>query len=81
MEKSNYNRTLQKKLLIALVPPLLILMSVNSAFAYIDPGTGSYLFQVSIAIIIGALFFLRTMLRSTIKKIKRIFSKDTKEKE
>lgn len=41
-------------------------------YAYLDPGTGSYIFQILIAGLLGSLFFLK----SAFKKIKS-FYKDT----
>lgn len=38
---------------------LLILLSAETTYAYLDPGTGSYIIQVSIAMIFGALFAIR----------------------
>ena len=30
----------------------------KDAYAYIDPGTGSYIFQMLIALVVGGMFFL-----------------------
>ena len=38
---------------------LLILLSAETAYAYLDPGTGSYVIQVVIAMIFGALFAIK----------------------
>ncbi len=42
----------------ALCAPL-FLISINSAHAYIDPGTGSYLFQCAVAALVGAGYVVR----------------------
>lgn len=50
---------------------LILLISSKEADAYLDPGTGSYIFQVVIAGILSALFFLRQVwsrFRSFFKK-------------
>jgi hypothetical protein len=51
-----------------LIVALQVILSQN-AFAYIDPGTGSYIFQVMIAVFIGGLFTIKTYWR----KIKDFF--------
>jgi hypothetical protein len=38
---------------------LLILLSAETAYAYLDPGTGSYIIQVSIAMVFGVLFAIK----------------------
>jgi hypothetical protein len=47
------------------------------AHAYLDPGNGSYLFQILIASLLGASFFLK----DGIKKIKSFFQKKQAKKE
>ena len=42
---------------------------LQNAFAYLDPGTGSYIFQVRIAAFIGGLFTIKTYWQ----KIKDVF--------
>lgn len=46
-----------------------ILSSPSEALAYLDPGTGSYAFQILIAFIVGAVFSLKVYW----KKIKSAF--------
>jgi len=40
-------------------------------YAYLDPGTGSYIFQIIIASAIGVIFFFKDI----VKKVKQIFEK------
>jgi len=48
------------------------------AFAYLDPGTGSYIFQLIIAGLVGGLFALKLFWRQIRNFFARIFSrKDT----
>lgn len=47
------------------------------AHAYLDPGSGSYLFQLLIAGLLGSMFFLRGI----VKRIKKIFGIDEKKTE
>ena len=48
-----------------------------SANAYIDPGTGSYIFQTIIAVIIGASFTLKLYWKKVRTFITSLFSKQT----
>jgi len=52
-------------IVLALVP--------RSAFAYIDPGTGSFLFQSVVAVVIGAGFLVRTSWSRIRERFKRLF--------
>lgn len=45
----------------------------REAFAYIDPGAGSYIFQVLIAAGLGAAFTIRSFWRNIVDYIKGIF--------
>ncbi|OIO13047.1 hypothetical protein COV53_04410 [Candidatus Gottesmanbacteria bacterium CG11_big_fil_rev_8_21_14_0_20_37_11] len=49
---------------------LLFLLFPKPAQAYLDPGTGSYVFQLLVAGLLGSLFFLK----SAVKKIKKLIS-------
>jgi hypothetical protein len=40
------------------------------AYAYLDPGTGSYVFQLVIAGVLGSTFFLKSAISALIKKFK-----------
>jgi len=42
-----------------LVLACIYLISVQDAHAYLDPGTGSYIFQILIAVFAGALFGIK----------------------
>lgn len=42
---------------------LLFFVFTNNAQAYIDPGSGSYLFQILVSGLIGFLFFAKTIIR------------------
>jgi hypothetical protein len=57
------------KLRLFIYSALLLLIFPNQARAYLDPGTGSYLFQILIAGLLGSLFFIK----SIIKKLKQFF--------
>ena len=56
-------------------PILFLIVTLNfalsqNAYAYLDPGTGSYIFQVLIATFIGALFTIKMYWQ----KIKNFFA-------
>lgn len=51
------------------------LIFLPNAFAYLDPGTGSYIFQVMIAAFIGGLFTIKIYWRKIKDYIINLFSK------
>ena len=50
----------------------------KNAFAYIDPGTGSYVLQIVLAVIFGSLFMLKTFWIRVKAFLGNIFSKKEK---
>ena len=50
-------------------------MTINSILLYVDPGSGSYLVQVIIAAVLGALFYFKTAWW----KIKSFFTRKKKD--
>jgi len=71
--------------------PLICLSAVSlpmffpqMAMAYIDPGTGAYIFQILIAGLLGAVFVMKTYWHKILAIMKRLFSyknkQDTSEK-
>ena len=71
---------LSKKRPIAL-PALFLaifVFSAQHALAYIDPGTGSYMIQILIAFLIGALFTIKGFWRKIIAFAGKLFSKKSK---
>ncbi|MFH1536087.1 MAG: hypothetical protein ABIC96_03390 [Patescibacteria group bacterium] len=55
---------------------ILLFLFPKPAYAYLDPGTGSYLFQILIAGLLGSLFFVK----SAVKKVKEFFKKKDENK-
>jgi len=53
---------------------IVLFASIQNAYAYLDPGTGSYIFQVIIAVALGGLFVLKLMWHKLVILIKRIFT-------
>jgi len=47
----------------------------RKAYAYLDPGTGSYVFQVLIAFLVGSMFAIKIYWRNIVAFFKRLFSK------
>ena len=68
---------LMKYFNFALAVALTFLMSMNNAYAYLDPGTGSILIQGIIAAIAGGLFTIRMYWQ----KVKDFFNKDSSSNE
>jgi hypothetical protein len=48
------------------------------ASAYLDPGTGSYFFQILIAVIVGSLFLIKIRFKNIKAYITSMFSKKKK---
>ena len=62
-------RLVEQTIAVSLV---LGLLSIQPAFAYIDPGTGSYVIQVAIAFAVGALFAVKMFGKRAIAFFKKI---------
>jgi hypothetical protein len=54
---------------------VLMLLSLSSAHGYIDPGTGSYLFQLLIGGLLGSFYFLGSYWTGIKTFFKRMFAK------
>jgi hypothetical protein len=48
------------------------------AYAYLDPGTGSYIYQMLIAAVIGGLFVIKMYWTKIVLFFKGLFSKKSK---
>ncbi|HOD34428.1 MAG TPA: hypothetical protein PLR20_01475 [Syntrophales bacterium] len=67
--------TIAKTLYVLLMAlPVLVILPENAS-AYLDPGTGSYIFQVLLAAIIGGLFAIKTYWLKIRDFINRVFKK------
>lgn len=58
----------------------LVFFLSDSAFAYLDPSTGSYFFQIMIAAFLGGLFAVKTFGKNVFSKFKGFFGKDSTDK-
>jgi predicted Kef-type K+ transport protein len=56
---------------------LLLSLLETRAYAYIDPGTGSYLFQIMVASLIGAGFAIKTYWSRIKKFVKNLLRKNS----
>lgn len=56
---------------------LIVLIDSRNAFAYIDPATGSYLLQILLAGLLGALFTLKIYWRNVKSFVANLFSKNS----
>jgi ABC-type Na+ efflux pump permease subunit len=65
-----------KHLLIIFAPLFIIhLFFIREAYAYLDPGTGSYMFQIIIAMLIGVLYSIKLFWSKIVIFVKNLFSK------
>lgn len=51
------------------------LLTARRAYAYLDPGSGSYLFQLIIAGLLGAGFFIKSSWKYIVAFLKKRFKK------
>lgn len=68
------------KIQLLLYVLILIFLFPKPAHAYLDPGTGSYFFQILIAGLLGTLFFLKSTIKKLRKFFENIFSNKTTQK-
>lgn len=54
---------------------IIIALSINSAFAYLDPGTGSFIFQALIAGFVGTLFIIKKFWKNITGFFRNLFNK------
>ena len=68
---------LKRLLTVGFLVMLLYLVFPSSAYAYLDPGTGSYIFQLLIAGIVGLLFLVKVYWQRIKLFFTGLFSKDS----
>jgi len=56
-----------------------IFINHQNAYAYLDPGTGSYLLQILLATLLGAAFAIKVFWQKIKISLKKFFSKNTGE--
>jgi 16S rRNA C1402 (ribose-2'-O) methylase RsmI len=67
----NSNKPMRLFILVA----LMLLLSAPNAFAYVDPGTGSYILQFIIAGLLGAAFVFKGFWRNIREFCSKLLSK------
>jgi len=66
-----------KTLIMQMVGTVFVLaLSETYVYAYLDPGSGSYLFQIILASLVGAAFAVKTFWVQIKEFLKRLFHKD-----
>jgi hypothetical protein len=70
-----------KHIQIILVLCLVFLCLTHTTYAYLDPGTGSYVFQLMIAGLLGSMFFLKSIFKKIKSKFKNLRNIDDHEKD
>jgi predicted membrane protein len=64
--------------IIGILVLLFFTFFTKKAYAYLDPGTGSYIFQMIIAFVIGGLFAIKLFWAKIALFFKNLFSKNQK---
>lgn len=54
---------------------LLFFAFPSSAYAYLDPGTGSYMLQILLGLLVGALFMVKTFWKNLKESVKNFFKR------
>ena len=62
---------------VVLILGLFLLSGIfeQKAYAYLDPGAGSYFFQIIIGILLGGLFTVKLFWRKMVSLFKNLFSR------
>jgi hypothetical protein len=68
-------KTFNSKTAIGLCVVVCILLFPRQAHAYLDLGTGSFIFQMLIASSLAALYFLKSYVRRAMKRIAGLFNR------
>jgi hypothetical protein len=67
----------KKIFILSFLPGLLLIGLLGSpAYGYIDPGSGSYLFQIMLASLVGAAFAVKTYWVKIKEIVRKLFHKD-----
>jgi hydrogenase-4 membrane subunit HyfE len=68
---------MESKIIVCLAAAviLVLVVFVNESLAYIDPGTGSFMLQLALAALFGALFFVKGLWAKVKARIKRLFTR------
>ena len=69
-----YNTYMKKSIELVTILIVIVLIVPKPVYAYIDPGTGSYVFQIILAAIFGGGFAFRSNIKNVFLKIKKVIS-------
>jgi len=78
MEAERMNKSyiaLSGHLCICWIILMVIFLLPNSAHAYIDPGSGSYVLQIILASLLGGIFYIKTIWRKIRSLLSNLFAK------
>jgi len=64
-----------------LISALFLIFFFDTAYAYIDPGLGSYILQILLAGLLGGLYLLRQYWAKVKSLMKSLFRRDTPDAE
>jgi hypothetical protein len=67
----------KRELIIIAASGLFLLISIKDAYAYLDPGSGSYLLQILVASILAGLFLIKNFWRNLAVTISNFCSRIT----
>ena len=67
---------IRDKALVAGVAAVLLLVAERPAYAYIDPGTGSLIYQTVLTVLLGLGFVIRRSRTSIVRFVKRLGGRD-----
>ena len=67
------------KALLAGAAAVMLLIAERPAHAYIDPGTGSLIYQTALTVLLGVGFMLRRSRESISRFVRRISGRDTRD--
>jgi hypothetical protein len=66
---------MQNKYLLFSLTVLFFLSSPTLSYAYLDPGTGSYVLQIFLGIFLAGLFYVKTAWHKIKSKFRKLFNK------
>lgn len=73
--------SLKKIIKSAVVLQIFLLILAPRAYCYLDPGTGSYFFQILVAGLFGALYAAKIFSKNIKEFLNKLFRKESEESE
>lgn len=78
MKGAHSMRTLGKIAVVLLLATSVLSLATTDAHAYVDPGTGSFLFQMAAAGVLGAIFAIKVFWKNVKDAFARLFGRHPK---